>query len=57
MKIGKEAAMENLVRVCEESLALIRHLIESQELAYATGYEDGMETQKRIHESIARGTE
>jgi hypothetical protein len=55
MIVNKEAALENLVRVCEESLGLIRQLIESQEMAYSSGYEDGMEAQKKVHESIARG--
>jgi hypothetical protein len=47
--------MENLVRVCEESLGLIRQLIESQEMAYTAGYEDGMDHQKKVHEAITRG--
>jgi len=46
MKVNKMAALENLVRVCEESLALIRQLIESQEMAYTAGYEDGLAAQK-----------
>jgi hypothetical protein len=57
MIVNKEAALENLVRVCEESLGLIRQLIESQEMAYGAGYEDGMEHQKKVHEAIARGPE
>ena len=55
MIVNKEAAMENLVRVCEESLGLIRQLIESQEMAYSAGYEDGMDHQKKVHEAITRG--
>ena len=46
MKVNKMAALENLVRVCEESLALIRQLIESQEMAYTAGFEDGLAAQK-----------
>ena len=48
MKVNEKAALENLVRVCEESLALIRQLIESQATAYSAGYEDGMAAQKLV---------
>jgi hypothetical protein len=52
MIVNKEAALENLVRVCEESLGLIRQLIESQEMAYTAGYEDGMLAQRQVKETI-----
>jgi hypothetical protein len=55
MIINKEAALENLMRVCEESLGLIRQLIESQEMAYTAGYEDGMIAQQQIRETIDEG--
>lgn len=55
MIINKEAALENLMRVCEESLGLIRQLIESQEMAYTAGYEDGMLAQQQIREAIDEG--
>jgi hypothetical protein len=55
MIVNKEAAMENLVRVCEESLGLIRQLIESQEMAYTAGYEDGMLAQQKVHDFIRNG--
>jgi hypothetical protein len=54
MKVNEKAALENLVRVCEESLALIRQLIESQDAAYTAGYEDGMAAQMRVHAAITR---
>ena len=57
MKVNEKAALENLVRVCEASLGLIRNLIESQDRAYAAGFEDGTEAQKRIHEAVARAPE
>ena len=52
MIINKEAALENLLRVCEESLGLIRMLVESQEIAYTAGYEDGMLAQQKVQQSI-----
>jgi hypothetical protein len=55
MIINKEAALENLMRVCEESLGLIRQLIESQEMAYTAGYEDGMLAQQQIRNQIDEG--
>jgi hypothetical protein len=55
MIVNKEAALENLVRVCEESLGLIRQLIESQEMAYTAGYEDGMLAQQKVQEFIRSG--
>jgi hypothetical protein len=54
MKVNEKAALENLVRVCEESLALIRQLIESQNAAYVAGYEAGMEAQMQVHAAITR---
>ena len=52
MIINKEAALENLLRVCEESLGLIRMLVESQEMAYTAGYEDGMLAQQKVQQAI-----
>ena len=52
MIVNKEAALENLMRVCEESLGLIRILIESQEMAYTAGYEDGLAAKVSIQKSI-----
>ena len=54
MKVNEKAALENLVRVCEASLGLIRTLIESQDQAYVRGFEDGMEACKKIQEAPAR---
>jgi hypothetical protein len=56
MKVNKMAALENLVRVCEESLSLIRQLIESQEMAYTAGYEDGLAAQKESTEGANNET-
>jgi len=52
MKVNEKAALENLVRVCEESLALIRQLIESQDAAYTAGYEDGLIAHQQVREAI-----
>jgi hypothetical protein len=54
MKVNERAALENLVRVCEESLSLIRQLIESQDAAYTAGYEDGMAAQAQVQAAIIR---
>jgi len=54
MKVNEKAALENLVRVCEESLSLIRQLIESQDAAYTAGYEDGMAAQQAVQAAIIR---
>jgi hypothetical protein len=55
MKVNERAALENLVRVCEESMFLIRQLIESQDAAYTAGYEDGMLAQQQVKETIDGG--
>ena len=57
MKVNEKAALANLVRVCEESLALIRQLIESQATAYSAGYEDGLIAQQQVREAIDGGRE
>jgi hypothetical protein len=57
MIINKEAALENLLRVCEESLGLIRMLVESQEIAYTAGYEDGMLAQAKVQQAMQEKSE
>jgi hypothetical protein len=52
MKVNEKAALENLVRVCEESLSLIRQLIEAQDSAYTAGYEAGLIARVDIKEMI-----
>jgi len=45
MIIKRAIAVESLTKVCEESLSLIKQLIEADNEVYAKGYEDGMAAQ------------
>lgn len=45
-------AVDSLTRVCEESLALIKQLIDVDNATYAQGYEDGMAAQAKIQQTL-----
>jgi hypothetical protein len=52
MIIKRNMAVDSLTKVCEESLALIKELIEADNDIYAKGFEDGMAAQVKIYEAI-----
>jgi hypothetical protein len=52
MIIKRNMAVDSLTRVCEESLALIKQLIDADNEVYAKGYEDGMAAQSEVHKTL-----
>lgn len=52
MIIKRNMAVDSLTRVCEESLALIKQLIDVDNATYAQGYEDGMAAQAKIQQTL-----
>jgi hypothetical protein len=52
MIIKRNMAIDSLTKVCEESLALIKELIEADNDVYAKGFEDGMAAQVKIYQTI-----
>jgi len=52
MIIKRAIAVESLTKVCEESLSLIKQLIEADNEVYAKGYEDGMAAQSEVQKTL-----
>jgi len=52
MIIKRNMAVDSLTRVCEESLALIKELIEADNAVYGKGFEDGMAAQAKIQQTL-----
>jgi hypothetical protein len=52
MIIKRAIAVESLTKVCEESLNLIKQLIDADNEVYAKGYEDGMAAQADVQKTL-----
>jgi len=52
MIIKRAIAVESLTRVCEESLSLIKQLIDADNEVYSKGYEDGMVAQAQVQKTL-----
>ena len=52
MIIKRAIAVESLTKVCEESLNLIKQLIDADNEVYAKGYEDGMAAQAEVQKIL-----
>jgi hypothetical protein len=52
MIIKRSIAVESLTKVCEESLNLIKQLIDADNDVYAKGYEDGMAAQSKVQRTL-----
>ena len=52
MIIKRNMAVDSLTRVCEESLALIKQLIDADNEVYAKGVEDGMAAQAEVQKTL-----
>jgi hypothetical protein len=52
MIIKRAIAVESLTKVCEESLNLIKQLIDADNETYGQGYEDGMAAQAKVQHTL-----
>ena len=52
MIIKRAIAVESLTKVCEESLNLIKQLIDADNDVYAKGYEDGVMAQSDVQKTL-----
>jgi protein-tyrosine phosphatase len=52
MIIKRNMAVDSLTKVCEESLALIKQLIDADNETYGKGYEDGMAAQAKVQQTL-----
>jgi hypothetical protein len=52
MIIKRNMAVDSLTKVCEESLSLIKQLIDADNEVYAKGFEDGMVAQSEVQKTL-----
>jgi len=52
MILKRAIAVESLTKVCEESLNLIKQLIDADNEVYAKGVEDGMAAQAEVQKTL-----
>jgi hypothetical protein len=52
MIIKRNMAVDSLTKVCEESLTLIKQLIDADNEVYGKGFEDGMAAQAKIQQTL-----
>ena len=52
MIIKRAIAVESLTKVCEESLGLIKQMIEADNEVYAKAYEDGMAAESEVQKTL-----
>jgi len=52
MIIKRNMAVDSLTKVCEESLSLIKQLIDADNEVYGKGFEDGMAAQAKIRQTL-----
>ena len=52
MIIKRAIAVESPTKVCEESLNLIKQLVDADNEVYAQGFEDGMAAQAEIQKTL-----
>jgi len=52
MIIKRNMAIDSLTKVCDESLKLIKELIEADNATYGKGFEDGMAAQVKVQQTL-----
>jgi hypothetical protein len=52
MIIKRNMAIDSLTKVCDESLKLIKELIEADNATYGQGYADGMAAQAKVQQTL-----
>jgi len=52
MIIKRAIAVESLTKVCEESLNLIKQLIDADNEVYGKGFEDGVAAQVKVQQTL-----
>lgn len=52
MIIKRNMAIDSLTKVCDESLKLIKELIDADNATYGKGFEDGMAAQAQVQQTL-----
>jgi hypothetical protein len=52
MMIKRDMALDNLIKVCQETLQIIGDMVENDSVAYSRGYEDGMAAEAQVQKTL-----
>jgi hypothetical protein len=52
MMIKRDMALDNLIKVCQETLQIIGDMVEADGVAYSRGYEDGMAAEAQVQKTL-----
>ena len=52
MMIKRDMALDNLIKVCQETLQIIGDMVEADCVAYSRGYEDGMAAEAQVQKTL-----
>jgi len=52
MMIKRDMALDNLIKVCQETLQIIGDMVEADSVAYSRGYEDGMAAKAQVQKTL-----
>jgi hypothetical protein len=52
MMIKRDMALDNLIKVCQETLQIIGDMVEADSVAYSRGYEDGMAAEAQVQKTL-----
>ena len=50
--IKRDMALDNLIKVCQETLQIIGDMVEADSVAYSRGYEDGMAAEAQVQKTL-----
>ena len=50
--IKRDMALDNLIKVCKETLQIIGNMVENDSVAYSRGYEDGMAAEAQVQKTL-----
>jgi len=52
MMIKRDMALDNLIKVCQETLQIIGDMVEADSVAYSRGYENGMAAEAQVQKTL-----
>jgi hypothetical protein len=52
MMIKRDMALDNLIKVCQETLQIIGDMVEADSVAYSRGYEEGMAAESQVQKTL-----
>jgi hypothetical protein len=52
MMIKRDMALDNLIKVCQETLQIIGDMVAADSVAYSRGYEEGMAAESQVQKTL-----